>query len=400
MRKRLVAVGVLAAALCAGAGESKGILSSISVEFGGRLKADMSYDDSRTTPGNFAMYVNKEDTPRSRDDDEFNATANESRFWFNLKGPQVGNLWTGGKLEFDFYGAGAAENKAHFMLRRAYIDFGWKEYHLSILAGQHSDVFSPLVPSTLNYSVGWNNGNIGYRRPQLRVTKGFGLDEASLKLEGALTRTIGGEALHGEADRFRDDYGEDSGHPSVQARAGLTFPWVGTSKATVGVSGHWGAEQVEVNGVLPRDDVESYSVNIDVCLPVRLPEVSPLLDFTLSGEWFYGANLDSYLGGIGQGINLTTGRKIRSRGGWGQISYEGFAADGVSLAAGGGCDAPRTGDLNAGARSRNSFVFANVRYNLTKELQVGAEDSWYRTEYHRERSGEANRMQFSVIYTF
>ena len=43
----------------------------------------------------------------------------------------------------------------------------------TILGGQTWDVISPLNPRSLNYSVYWWAGNIGYRRPQVRLTKGM-----------------------------------------------------------------------------------------------------------------------------------------------------------------------------------------------------------------------------------
>ena len=103
-------------------------------------------------------------------------------------GPKGEDIQTGGRVEIDFYGGGA-ENKSNPMMRHAYLNLDWPKDKFSILAGQTSDVISPLFPDTLNYTVGWWVGNIGYRRPQIRLTKSYTLDkDMELKLEGALAQ--------------------------------------------------------------------------------------------------------------------------------------------------------------------------------------------------------------------
>ena len=58
------------------------------------------------------------------------------------------------------------ENKPTIMLRHAYVEV--KDDDFRFLAGQTWDVISPLNPNMLMYSVGWDGGNIGYRRAQFR----------------------------------------------------------------------------------------------------------------------------------------------------------------------------------------------------------------------------------------
>ncbi len=394
--KQLTLVPLLAFSLFSSAAEEpkRPLLSSIDIEFHGRLKADGSYDDSRSFPGNFVLWVEQERIgPGTRDDDEFNMTANESRLWFDLKGPTVEGIRTGGKVEFDFYGSAAAENKAKLMLRRAYIEAMWEEYQLSLLAGQHSDVFSPLVAYTLNYTVGWDFGNIGYRRPQFRLSKRTDLDLMEIDLTGAISRTIGGEAL----TDVRPDYGEDAGFPTLQARLGARIPAFGSKPIGLGLSGHWGEEQVD-DGTFRRD-IASHSVNLDLKIPIHLYEkTGPLgLDFELSGEAFYGANLDNYFGGISQGVNLARRTAIKSRGGWGQLAYLGLKN--WRFVVGGGADDPTDSNVPAGGRLSNRFIFVNAVHNVTRQLQLGLEYGNYKTEYEGPNARN-NRFQFSMLYHF
>jgi hypothetical protein len=207
-------------------------------------------------------------------------------------------------VEIDFFGGGSAENKANPMMRHAYMNIEWPAARFSILAGQTSDVISPLYPYTLNYSVAWWVGNIGYRRPQIRLTKSCALgDDIDLKLEGALTRNMGVTG-----DFVVRDAGEDSGIPGLQARASMQFPWLRYKPTTIGFSGHWAKETYRPTGS-SKKKYNSCSLNLDVTQPINEW-------FALKGEWFTGQELSMYLGGVGQGLNTTLGREISSTGGW------------------------------------------------------------------------------------
>lgn len=63
-----------------------------------------------------------------------------------------------------------------------------------------------------------------------------------------------------------------------------------------------------------------------------------------------------------------------------------------------GMDDPRNGDLSYGMRSRNSFYFGNVVYNLIPPVDIGLELSHWETEYKERSTGTDNRIQTSVIY--
>jgi hypothetical protein len=171
-----------------GAPALRPVLSKLDIQFYGYLKLDAAYDTSRTDDGNFVKWVERENA--NNDDDQFNMTANQSRFGVNITGLGDSAMKTSGRAEVDFYG-GSNQNKSHLMMRHAYMKLDWPADKFSIIAGQTSDVISPLVPTTVNYSVAWWTGNIGYRRPQIRLTKVLGLDDGvDLTLEGAIARTI------------------------------------------------------------------------------------------------------------------------------------------------------------------------------------------------------------------
>ncbi|HUW19725.1 MAG TPA: DcaP family trimeric outer membrane transporter [Sedimentisphaerales bacterium] len=367
--------------------KKKPVWSDLDIQLYGYIKLDAAYDTSRTDTGNFARWVESEST--NKNDDQFNMTANQTRFGVKVKGPADGEIETSGRAEIDFY-EGGAENKPRIMMRHAYMNILWPQERFSILAGQTSDVISPLYPDTLNYTVGWWVGNIGYRRPQIRLTRSLGLSkDVDLKLEGALARTVG------ISNDFTPDSGEDAGFPGVQARASLTLPLFGYKPATVGFSGHWAKEELDTTSSGDSKHFDSWSLNLDLTQPVNEW-------LAIKGELFTGENLSAYLGGIGQGINTTTSKEIGSRGGWVAASLGpwdkwnfniGASIDDVD-------DDDLAGSTAADRREYNRAIFGNVIYSLNKSTQIGFELSQWHTEYEGKDDGDSIRAQTSFIYKF
>ena len=371
----------IASLVAKGPAKKKPVLSDLDIELYGYIKADASYDTSRVWPGNFVIYADRGKTG----DSEFNLTAKQTRLGLRIGGPEDIDTKTSGLVEIDFYGGNATENQAKIQMRHAYLKIDWPDKRFSILAGQTADVISPLYPDTLNYTVLWDAGNIGYRRPQLRFTKNYWLNaDTDLQLDAAVARTIGDDDLNTSA-------GEDAGFPTFQSRAGVTFPWFGYKPTVVGISGHWGEEEYD------SQDVESWSVNLDVTQPINEW-------LTIKAELFDGENLDTYFGGIGQGVNNNrNNRRIGSRGGWfaanlgpwGKWSFNlGVGMDDVDASDTDGLPEDETG------RIFNRSVFGNMIYSVNKNTQIGLEVSHWRTEYNGSGDADDLRAQTSFIYKF
>lgn len=361
--------------------------SNLDVQLYGKIKADASFDTSRTDTGNFTRWVEHEST--NHNDHQMNVTANETRLGLKFNGPDVGEAKTSGLVEMDFFGGGA-ENKSTPMMRHAYMQMDWAKCGLSLLAGQTWDVISPLNPSTLNYPVQWWAGNIGYRRPQIRLTKVCDLGGGTtLKLETALARDIGHTSGFDPGDS-----GEDSALPSFQERISLSFPFLADKKATFGVSGHYAREEYDTNVSGHNLTADSWSANLDMDLPI-------LTWLAIKGEMFTGQDLDAYLGGIGQGVVVANGHltEIQGTGGWiaaslgpwGPWSFNvGFSGEFID-----------SGDVTAAtARTGNSSIFGNAMYKINANTTVGVEVSRWLTEYKDEDDGDNLRVQTSFIYSF
>jgi hypothetical protein len=387
------------------------VWSEASIELYGYIKADASYDTSRVDEGNYARWVESPGVDKGNDDEQFNLTARQSRFGLNISGPDIGSTKTTGRVEIDFYGGGP-EYRANPMMRHAYLKVEWPKIDFSILAGQTSDTISPLFPNMLNYTVGWWAGNPGYRRPQVRFTKGFSLGkDVRFQLEVAPARTIG----HNEPFNALVDTGEDAAFPSVQSRGSISFPLLTSKKTILGVSGHWGREEYDYDTAGHSVDIETWSANLDLTFPI--------LDWLMfQGEFWTGRDLDAYLAGIGQGIVVVTDKNsyiiplttsgsttpiagtflsafgIAATGGWGALNCGPFGPWRINL--GGGLDSPHDGDVPSKGRTQNVSVWGNVTYDITKAVQVGVELSYWNTKYKDLESGESIRVQTSMIYRF
>jgi hypothetical protein len=345
--------------------EEEGSEPKLDVRWYGYIKLDASWDESLIDPGNFARWVAS--PSEVEEHSHFNMTARQSRLGIDLGREIDEGLEIGGKIEIDFYGGGA-ENKNQPQLRHAYMDLDWPERDLRLRAGQTSDVVSPLVPTTLNYTVAWWVGNIGYRRPLAALTKSWGADDASrTQLTLAVARTIGDD--FGAVDP--GDSGADSGLATIQGAVSRSFTAAGRA-GRLGISGHWGTENLKEQIGDAELEVDSWSANVDLVVPMGSR-------FTFKGEAWTGQNLDDYFGGIAQGIDFQTGEAIEAYGGWATVELR--ASDSVLTSVGFGLDDPDDELLPVGGRSYNQSIWANVLWDIRKVLTFGVELSYWQTDY-------------------
>jgi hypothetical protein len=367
------------------------VWSNLDIELYGYLKLDASYDTSRIDPGDYAKWVDMEN--ENDNDNQFSLTANETRLGMKLKGPSNNGMVMSGRVEVDFYGAASAENKAQLMMRHAYAEIEWPQERFSIIAGQTSDVISPLIPTTINYFVCWDAGNIGYRRPQFRLTKEFSLaDDVDLKLEGAAVRTIGRTSPFTGTES-----GQDEGFPTLEGRVSVTLPVYEEKLTTIGLSGHRGKEEYDVSIYGNSIEFYSWSLNLDVTQPLDEK-------FLIRGEFFTGQDLDAYLGGIGQGVTLpppvgpNINKEIGSTGGWIEATFGPWNSAQYNL--GLSMESVDRGDVDEGYRTQNRVLFGNVIYALNQQTDIGLEISHWRTEYRGPGDGESMRVQAALKYKF
>ena len=344
----------------------------------GYVKLDMAYDQARSNNGNYVFWI---EPPASSDkkDSEFNMTPRQTRLGLDLHYEGLKGRNVSARFEMDFYGGGT-ENKTMLMMRHGYLKVDFGKYYL--LAGQTSDIFSPLVPTTVNYIVLWNCGNIGYRSPQIqfgnKVTEG-------IEIVGAVSRN-----LPGDVDNDGNDDGEDSSLPAVQARASYINPKINT-----GISGHYGImDYTDSNG--KDDKYSSYSINYHISYSFSSM-------FSIRGEVFTGKTLSQYFGGIGQGFNYKLGKEVETSGGWVNAAFK--TSTNTSYNLGCGIDQPKKDDALAfPARNQNMCVFGNVftkiAYNTTVALEVSHWTTGYYDTSGKDTEISSLRLQGALIFNY
>ncbi len=376
----------------------------------GYIKMDAAYDSARTNNGNFVTFVNAPNAANI-DDKELNMTANQTRLGMKIDGPVKENVKTTGKIEMDFYGGGT-ENKANPRMRHAYLEMLWLKEDFSILAGQTWDVISQINPDTLNFPVAWATGNIGWRRPQVRFTKGQKISkDKKIKYQLALLRQIGTVSPVSTPG----DSGEDAGVPQIQGRIAYTFPGFKRLKSMISISGQSGKEEYDINAINGNFSIKSQVAGIGLDIPL-----TKKLKF--KGFTFKGKNVDEFMGGIGQGFIITdtlagvnsnwvngvgagagaatytSATEIETKGGWVQLQY--VHSNAVTYTIGSSVDDPEDAILPNGAKEKNSSAWLNAVYTVNSATKIGVEFMKLKTDYKGGNAGEANRIQTSATFSF
>lgn len=348
------------------------------LSFYGFARVDAILDDSRPNAAQTPTFIPSENAT-ARNNDDFTLHPRLTRLGMNYAGPtieSIGGARLGGKVELDFQNGGS-ESRAIPRARQLYARLDWQ--HGSLLLGQTSDIIAPLFPSVNADTLMWNAGNLGDRRTQIRYGQTSG--PLSFTAGLALTGAVDQQDLDGNG--IRD--GEDSGIPHVQARAGYKADGV-----ELGIWGHYANAEttLPVNG---RRSFDSHSIGIDFLL-------QPHALVSIKGELWTGVGLSDVRGGIGQSVNLTTGRAIDSSGGWFELGVKASSIHSVAL--GWTYDDPANKDLSAGARKLNRAWYLVNQLRLGPALLLGLDYLRWRTGYLGLPQGTDHRFNLYGVYTF
>jgi hypothetical protein len=305
---------------------------------------------------------------------------NHTRFGVNFSGPKnEGEPELTGKFEMDF-NANSGRNSngligstgSSLRIRHSYGQVKYSDLGLTLLFGQAGDVISPRDPAILSEGTANSSGNIGTRRPQIRITKALGVAEiafAALDDRGATSPEV----------------------PSLQGRVGAKV-----SGYEFGVSGHFAKEkntQSDATGYTKA--AKSWSINADALLPV--------IDIlSITGEFFYGQNLRNYSSGslgLTQSATQSGTGGVQSVGGWGNLGFK--LPSSLALNLGSGIESITNDDkLKDKNPSTNIAVYSNLRYYFIKEAFVGLEYWHISTSYRGADDGSINRVEVAFQYAF
>jgi hypothetical protein len=355
----------------------------------GYVKLDASYDTSRVQVGDYAFYVLPQ--VNGERDNEFNMTARETRIGLELMGPDTEDWKTTGKIEVDFYGPSGTANSANLRLRLGYLDVAHSS-GFSVRAGQDWETFVTVIPRMLNFAILADAGQLGLRRPQLRLSQEVPISGSTkFTAKVAAARPIGQDL-----DGGGQDDGADSGAPHFQYNALLETPLLTTKASKFSFSGVIGRDTIDttVSNKVVTTDENNYNVWAMIgsaLLPVHQK-------VALQGTLWTGENLSTYYGGIGQGVNIAKQTAIGAKGFWVQIMTDPLECLNWNL--GYGLDDPSDADLSKGNRARNTMIFTSLYYKLTTAVTLAVEYSNITTAYLQGDDATDNRFQGSMIYKF
>jgi hypothetical protein len=377
------------------------MMGSSMIRFYGFARLDMIHDDSRPNNTQIIGFVRSEDptappaigSPANSSD--FTMHPRLTRFGADFSGPtlaQLADAKVTGKLEIDFYNLPSSESRNAPRMRHAWLKLAWNDW--SLLAGQTSDVISPIFPVVNPDFVMWGAGNLGDRRPQLRPEWMPKVGEGRLILQGeiGLTGAQDAQDLDPAANGgFRD--GETSGVPTFQGRIAYRHPfWGKKGHFELGVWGHTAREKTDTpQGISGRQRFTSEAFGFDATVPIYQDWV------WLKGELWKGKNLTDVRGGILQGINTATGQEVHSQGGWFELGVQ--PRQWLTVHGGFSFDDPRDTDLGPGARSRNQIWYVAIR-GLFDPVEVGIDFLNWTTKYIGFTKGDDNRIQTYIMYKF
>lgn len=379
----LISASILAPAVAAAEDESPPL------SIYGFARLDVLLNDSRMSSLDDPSYVMNEPAGGQLES-ELTMTPRLSRVGLSIDRWEIKDdrIFGEGKVEIDFAGGGGANA---IRLRHAYASISAmrRERGVELLAGQTWDLASPLFPSAQNDTQLRYAGNLGDRRPQLRLAL-HPSNMLQLSVAAAAPAVLDPGAGPGDP---ADPDGDGRDAPMTSSRPMLQWLLelrgrIGRRDqvARLGISGH--AARAELPDGTTRP---STSVGAHFYLPL-VPQVVVL------GEGYFGTNLAELGGGIGQGINMTTREGVRSLGGWLELAL--LPTQRHMLAVGTSVDSARDEDLEPGDRERNGTIYSVLRYKPHPALQLGLEHLYWKTEYKGMPRGVANRMNmhFSVFF--
>ncbi|WP_297057123.1 bZIP transcription factor [Thermosulfurimonas sp.] len=394
------------------------------VDFYGFLKIDAVWQDANAVGDEYVLWVlpehNLHGGHKYGADSTFTINFRHSRFGFNLyKDYHRWRLF--GKLEMDFYTQSNEEdtlpwNPNHSPLRARRVFVGVEKGTWQLLAGLDWLTISQLYPHLSNFPAGTFMGNIGYRMPQIRLTKWFDLSRGRLKFEAALEKPYAFPRMEGIV--WDEDPSDRAGYPGLEGRISYTTKILG-QPALIALWGHYSEEEYDT--VEGTEDADSYSLGLELKVPLPLSFARKAF---ILGEIWTGTNLDGYYtGGVNQGTRFyldngryvtdlrtkyTNGGKIKdvdeidARGGW--VELEIFWTPKLVTHFGWGIDNPDDGDLKgvSGARLQQQMYYANFLYRFTREFALGGEYMYIDCDYRKSDGddGRLNRFMTSFYYFF
>ena len=365
----------------------------------GTLLFNAFFNDQATNNIDIPLFA----SPKSSGANEnFGATARQTRLGVSYSGQKAGGAKLSAKLEVDFLGGEPAFTNGTNMdlvrLRLAYGRMDWT--HFSLEAGQDWAIFAPLNPTSLaEFAIPSlsASGNLWIRTPQLRAEWKNHLGGGNALWQWAvLDPDIGDNPAAYSVARL-PKAGELGRLPAVETRFAYSVP-VSDKTATIGFSAHWDAAKntSTLAGIPVARNFESWGVAADFAVPLAER-------ISLTGEIYGGHALGIFSGDISQTLAPVGGpgdHGIGSRGGWmqAQINLSKKWQSNTAY----GIDSPDLRNLITGSRAKNQSYMSNIMYFLTPHVTFSMEWRRFLTNYRNQAllNNTGDQYDFAAAFTF
>lgn len=336
------------------------------------------FSTKRPFPSGLPLFL-LPDSPFGLDTNSFDAHARQSYISATYSGPEVGGFEVGGQTLTFFQNDNLSNDDYGLLVYFAYGELKNDRWRFS--AGLQQDVFNPVSPTVFYLTKLYASGNTGSYRAQFRAER-FLRDcpDHSVTLQAALSEPLS-FLVASDLSRIT----EDNGWPNVEGRLelGLGFKkdvcgGKSVRPMTVGLSGVVGQFRTtrtilsDPGDLPPRAVIDTKGVGLDC-------EVWATHRFGMRGECYYGEGLGEYNGGILQSFNSLSLDEVATGGGFGELFY--YFSNDVHLHVGYGIDDPRDSDLSDNQILRNQTAFANLIWDVSKNLQLGIQVDYRETSY-------------------
>ncbi len=341
------------------------VSSSVDLKFWGRAIFNMHYDTALQA-AEFSSYL-KDDTQS-----EFNFNPRDTRLGFAASSTQ--DDWTyKAVFEMDFYG----DNNGNSLIPRMRLGYAEAKNNsgLSIRGGQDWVPIAAQHPGTIDFGVLSWAGNLWWRVPQ--ITMRYNTNNLQFLVGAMKHRISNGQEMQEKM-------------PWLMGRIALNDALGDGSLLAIG----GGFRSVTV-------DDNKYSPYL-AALEFKVPFGSGGLG--INGEVYYGAAVGREFVHYGFDYNPTNPNgptEVKSMGGF--LSLKAPVSNKVTLNFGVGIDNPDEDDLEEQAvvsYLKNTAIFGNMKYAVTKNFGWGLEVTHYQTEVGATDELTGQRFTGSWWYTF
>jgi hypothetical protein len=298
-------------------------------------------------------------------------------------GPQIGQFRSGGLILAVFYNDALIVDRYGLLPIQAYGELRNDDWRLA--AGLQFNVFNPLAPNMLTFGVLLGSGNAGNNFPgQFRVERYIPTsDDSQWTIQFALSDPVAtGVVTNSPISSIITGspplrIAEDNGWPSLEGRVAYSVGEMTQVGLEQKRAMEVGASVVgsQLRTAIPfRPNVVANSFGLGTDFRWRIND-----RWGVQGEAFVGQALGFLNGGVLQSTNSRTFAAIRTRGAWGEVYY--YIHPCLHTHWGVGVDNPIDRDLAVSQITRNEAWFANLIWDITRQLRVGFEVTWRETNY-------------------